>query len=78
MEKLKEKLLSRKFWMSAIPIIVGIAEILGADGGAVELICGALLAVVPAVFYVVTEGRIDAARKSELTDAAKELIGKSE
>ncbi len=73
MEKLKQKLCSRKFWMSVIPVIVGIAELFGADGDSVQLVCGGLLAVIPSVFYVMTEGRIDATHKSELTDAVKNL-----
>ena len=73
---MKEKLTSRKFWLSLIPAIAGVAELFGADGGSVELICGALLALVPSVFYVITEGKIDAARKAALTEAAKELIEK--
>ncbi len=66
MEKLKQKLTSRKFWLSLIPIIVGVAELFGADSDSVQLVCGGLLTLIPAVFYVITEGRIDAARKSEL------------
>ncbi len=74
MEKLKQKLMSRKFWLSLIPIIVGIAELMGADADSVQLVCGGLLTVIPAVFYVITEGRIDAAQKAEL----KKLDGKDE
>ncbi len=74
---MKEKLKSRKLWLSLIPALAGIAELFGADRNTAELICGALLVLVPSVFYVITEGRIDAARKKELAESARTLIDKT-
>ncbi len=65
MNELKAKLLSRKFWVTLLPLVAGIAQLFGADGELVELISGAILAIVPAVAYVVTEGALDRKKKNE-------------
>lgn len=58
---LKAKLTSRKFWVTLISLLTGVAQLFGADGDLVSVISGAALALVPVVIYVLSEGRIDAA-----------------
>ena len=76
---IKEKLTSRKFWVTLIGVACGIACLFGADSTSVELISGALLTLVPTVVYVITEGKIDAqgAKKiaSSVSDALDVLSG---
>ncbi len=60
---LKAKLTSRKFWVTLISLLTGIAQLLGADGDLVSVVSGAALALVPVVIYILSEGRIDAAAK---------------
>lgn len=56
-----KKLKSRKFWVAALSILVGILGLLGAEESLLQLLSSAGLILVPAVVYIVTEGRIDAA-----------------
>ena len=73
---IKEKLTSRKFWVTVVSILTGIAQLLGADGELVGVLGGVALALIPSVIYVITEGRIDAATAKKLIkDAADELDG---
>lgn len=60
---LKAKLTSRKFWVTLISLLTGIAQLLGADGDLVSVVSGAALALVPVVIYILSEGRIDAVSK---------------
>ena len=60
---LKAKLTSRKFWVTLISLLTGIAQLLGADGDLVSVVSGAALALVPVVIYILSEGRIAAASK---------------
>ncbi len=65
MNELKRKLTSRKFWVTAVSLIAGIAQLLGADGELTALICGAALSVFPVVTYILTEGKLDSQKKSD-------------
>ncbi|SMC79815.1 hypothetical protein [Papillibacter cinnamivorans] len=56
-----EKLKSRKFWVAAISILVGVLGLLGAEESLLQLLSSAGLILVPAVVYIVTEGKVDAA-----------------
>ncbi|MPN10585.1 hypothetical protein SDC9_157880 [bioreactor metagenome] len=47
--------------MSLLSAISGVALALGAEENIVQLISGAALAIVTAVVYIITEGKIDAA-----------------
>lgn len=60
---LKAKLTSRKFWVTLISLLTGIAQLFGADGDLVSIISGAALALVPVVVYILSEGKIDASEK---------------
>lgn len=76
-EELIRKFTSRKFIIAAISAITGVIALLVGDNAAVQTIAGALMIVVPAVVYCVTEGRVDAASAaaitSAVTDAAEKL-----
>ena len=56
-----KKLTSRKFLLSIISMAAGLAALCGADEAIVSVVAGALMTVLPAVVYCITEGRIDAA-----------------
>lgn len=69
------KLKSRKFWVAALSILVGVLGLLGADENLLQFISSAGLILVPAVVYIVTEGKIDAAAVATIdTDALLEAI----
>ena len=65
---IKEKFTSRKFWVTLVSVLTGVAQLLGADGELAGILGGVALALVPSVIYVVTEGKIDA-------DKAKHTAG---
>lgn len=81
MKQTLQKLTSRKFLLSVISMLAGIAALCGADETIVAIIAGAAMTVLPALVYCITEGRIDAASvlaaKQAVTDAA-EALGASE
>lgn len=60
MAKIIQKLSSRKLWMAIAGIATGVSMILGVDGGDITNIAGAVTALVSAVSYIITEGKIDA------------------
>lgn len=77
MKQTLQKLTSRKFLLSAISMIAGIAALCGANETVVAIVAGAAMTVLPALVYCITEGRIDAASvlaaKQAVADAAKSL-----
>ncbi len=74
MSDLKAKLTSRKFWITLVSVIAGIAQLLGADGNLVSTVSGAILAAVPAVIYVITEGKIDAEGVKKLASSLSDSL----
>lgn len=62
MDKIIQKLSSRKLWLAISGVAVGVATILGVDGSDITTVAGALTALVSAVSYIVMEGKIDAER----------------
>lgn len=58
-ENIIKKLTSRKFIVSLIALISGIALLCGADGDTVETISAALMILVPSLIYCITEGKLD-------------------
>lgn len=54
------KLASRKLWMAVAGVATGVALILGADSTEIGTVAGAVTALISAVAYIVTEGKIDA------------------
>ena len=73
-EKLKSKLTSRKFWLSLIGVAAGVAQLFGADGDTVSVICGACMTLIPAVIYVLTEGRIDAQGAKKIASCVSDAL----
>lgn len=60
MRTLFRKLASRKLWMAIAGVTAGIALALGADASDIQTVTGAVTALVSAVAYIVTEGKVDA------------------
>ncbi len=73
MNTLKQKLGSRKLWAAVAGVVTGLAMVFGLDESIVSTVAGAVTAIMSLVTYIVTEGRIDAAR---VKDAA-EAVGKA-
>ena len=57
------KLTSRKFWMALAGLATGVAMVLEGDATQIDTLAGAIAATVSAATYIVTEGKVDAARE---------------
>ena len=75
-ETIIKKLTSRKFIVSLIALISGIALLCGADGDTVETVSAALMILVPSLIYCITEGKLDIEALKNLKDAI-DIIEKS-
>ena len=74
------KLKSRKFWLTLITTLSGIATALMSVDGEIGVVAGMIVAVLPTIVYVITEGRIDAKAVgmiaediTEVTEGVEEL-----
>ena len=68
------KLTSRKLWVTIAGIACGVAIALGANASEIESIAGAVTAIITAITYIYTEGKIDAARISTAIDSTQKAI----
>lgn len=71
---LKEKLHSRKFWISLAGVVAGICGIVGCSDNTTAIIVFAILEIISVAGYCITEGSIDKARASHLLDSALDMI----
>ncbi len=72
-----QKLTSRKFILTALTALTGVCTLIFGENAAVQTVMGALMVILPAIVYCITEGKIDAASlsliSSAVTDAAEKL-----
>ena len=68
-ETLIKKLTSRKFIVSVISLVSGIALLFGADTDTVDTLSAAAMILLPTLIYCITEGKIDASAIKSLNDA---------
>ena len=71
---MKEKLSSRKFWMSILAITISIVSIFTDLGGTVGTIFGIIGVVLSTIFYVLVEGKIDIEKTKADSEEIKRLI----
>lgn len=69
-----EKLKSTKLWCALAGLVLGAALALGADGESLGQVLGAVTAIVSAVTYIVTEGKVDAAGAKNLGEGLAALL----
>ena len=69
-EAIIKKLTSRKFIVSLITLIAGLATMIIGHEHEVTTVAGALMSIVPVVVYCIMEGIVDAASVKTITDAA--------
>lgn len=68
------KLTSRKLWMAIAGVATGIALTLGADASEIQSITGAVTALVSAVVYIITEGRVDAESVKNAVESVQDAV----
>lgn len=73
---MKEKLLSRKFWVALLTDIVSITVVFTKIGGNIGVVAGIIGTIASSVCYMIAECRVDVARASTTIDEVKELIDK--
>lgn len=74
MNTLKQKLSSRKLWAAIVGVIIGIATIFGLDENVINTVTGAVVAFGSVIGYIMTEGRIDAARISNAVSQIQDAV----
>lgn len=62
MEKLKQKLSSRKLWVAIVGIVIGLAAAFGIEENDYAQIAGMVTSAVSVIGYIFGEAKIDAAR----------------
>lgn len=75
MNKIIQKLTSRKLWLALAGIATGVAMVFGVDGGDIVDVAGAVTAVVSVVTYIVTEGKIDAESVKNAIESTENAVG---
>ena len=68
------KLTSRKLWMAIAGVATGIALALGADASEIQTVTGAVTALVSAVAYIITEGKVDAESVKNAVDGVQDAV----
>lgn len=76
MKNFIKKMTSRKFIVTAISAIAGIVTLFIGNSEVVEIIASALMIVVPTIVYCITEGKIDAASVSTITQTVVDTAEK--
>ena len=74
MNKIIQKLTSRKLWMAIAGIATGAALALGVDGGDITNVAGAVTALASVITYIVTEGRIDTESVKNAVEATQNAV----
>lgn len=69
-----QKLTSRKFWMAVAGVATGVAMALCADANDIQTISGAVLSLVHAVTFIITEGRVDAERVKNAVQGTQDAL----
>ncbi|MBE6662822.1 MAG: hypothetical protein E7606_06080 [Ruminococcaceae bacterium] len=71
-----QKLTSRKFLLSALAALAGVCALIFGENATVQTVMGALMVILPAVVYCITEGKIDAANVARIADAVTDAAQK--
>lgn len=76
MEEVLQKLKSRKLWLAAGGMCAGIAMAFGVEGSDLRTVAGAVTALVSAVAYILTEGKVDAVAMEGTAEKFQEWMQK--
>lgn len=72
MKNILKKFTSRKFVAAMIPLIICVITMLIGHEYEVTVICSAAGMIIPAVAYIITEGRLDSKAMKTITDTASD------
>ncbi len=68
MEKLKQKLSSRKLWIAVVGIVVGLAAAFGIEENDYAQVAGMVTSAVSVIGYIFGEAKVDAVRERAKND----------
>lgn len=71
---MKEKLMSRKFWMALLTNVISIVAIFTDLGGTTGTVFGILGVVLSSIFYMFVEGKVDIEKAKVDYEEVKKLI----
>lgn len=71
---MKEKLMSRKFWVAVLSNVVSITVIFTEFGGTIGTIAGIIGVVASSISYMISECTVDVARTKADYEQVKQLI----
>lgn len=74
MNKIIQKLTSRKLWLALAGIATGVAMVFGVDGGDIVDVAGAITALASVITYIITEGKIDAEGVKNAIEATENAV----
>ena len=74
MANIMRKLSSRKLWIAIAGISTGVCMALGGNATDVQSVAGAVMALVTAATYIITEGKLDAERVKNAVEATQEAV----
>jgi len=74
MSTVLQKLSSRKLWMAIAGIATGIVVALGGSASDIQTVAGAVTALLSAITYIITEGRVDAERVKNAVEATQAAV----
>lgn len=74
MEKLKQKLSSRKLWIAVIGIVIGLAAAFGIEENDYAQIAGMVTSAISVIGYIFGEAKVDAARQAYEIPDLSEII----
>lgn len=69
---IKEKLTSRKFWATVAGFVAGLAAVFGLDESVIAQVAGLVGSIASVITFIVTEGKIDAARAAAMVQKGGE------
>lgn len=75
---MKEKLMSRKFWVAIASMVSGFIMMFGVGESTAQIIAGSVVTIGGAVGYMIAEGVVDAKRVSYVLDEFTQTLGKIE
>lgn len=74
MNKIIQKLTSRKLWLALAGIATGVAMVFGVDGGDIVDVAGVITALASVITYIITEGKIDAVGVKNAIEATENAV----
>lgn len=73
MKEFLKRLTSRKLWCAIAGIAVGLILVFKLDTDTIATIAGAVVSCVSAITYMVTEGKIDAAKVGQVIESVQDV-----